>query len=130
MAVMAQYTPFFEKAGMKRIAERKPDKSIIQAIKSLEDLGFKSYLLSSQQANINKLETMREFEVRKVHEILLKISTVYYKRLRSTNDIFLKKNFKKWLKKSSNEVLAKVLSRLAVLAETKVYLIWKIQLSS
>jgi ABC-type ATPase with predicted acetyltransferase domain len=29
MAVMAQYNPFFEKAGMKRIAERKPDKSII-----------------------------------------------------------------------------------------------------
>jgi len=56
----------------------------------------------------------------------LKISTVYYKRLRSTSDIFLKKDdFRKWLKKSSNEVLAKVLSRLAVLAETKIYLYWK-----
>jgi ABC-type ATPase with predicted acetyltransferase domain len=126
MAVMAQYNPFFEKAGMKRIAERKPDKSIIQAIKSLKDLGFKSYLLSSQQANITKLETMSDVEVRKVHEILLKISTVYYKRLRSTGDIFLKKDdFKKWLKKSSNEVLTKVLSRLAVLAETKIYLFWE-----
>jgi ABC-type ATPase with predicted acetyltransferase domain len=128
MAVMAQYNPFFEKAGMKRIAERKPDKSIIQSIKSLEDLGFKSYLLNSQQANIKKLETLDEVEVQKVHEILLKISTVYYKRLRSTSDIFLKKDdFRKWLKKSSNEVLAKVLSRLAVLAETKVYLFWESQ---
>ena len=126
MAVMAQYNPFFEKAGMKRIAERQPDKTIIQAIKSLENLGFKPYLLNSQQTNINKLETLNKIELKKVHEILLKISTVYYKRLRSTSEVFLKKeSFRKWLKKSSTEVLAKVLSRLAVLAETKVYLFWE-----
>jgi len=92
MAVMAQYNPFFEKAGMKRIAERQPEKSIIKAIQSLEHLGFKPYLLSSQQSNFNNLETMKKAEIQEVRRILLKISTVYYKRLRSTSEVFLKKD--------------------------------------
>ncbi len=98
MAVMAQYNPFFEKAGMKRIAERKSDTSITEAIDSLEQLGFKPYLLSSQQANINKLDTLSETQLNKVQETLLQVKTVYYKRLRSTSEIFLKKEeFGKWL---------------------------------
>jgi len=38
MAVMARYNPFFEKAGMEKIAERKPDKPILQAVKTLEKI--------------------------------------------------------------------------------------------
>jgi hypothetical protein len=39
--------------------------------------------------------------------------------------MFLKKEeFKKWLKASSNDVLAKVLARVAILAEKKTYLFW------
>ncbi len=59
MAVMAQYNPFFEKAGMKKITERQPDESVLEAIRSLEQLGFKPYLLSSQQANLNKLRNIK-----------------------------------------------------------------------
>ena len=58
MAVMALYNPFFEKAGMKRIAERKPDKRIINAIRTLEDLGFKRYLLTSVEYNLEKLKSL------------------------------------------------------------------------
>ena len=89
---MAQYNPFFEKAGMKRITERKPDISITEAIKSLKHLGFKPYLLYSQQANLNKLDRLSKDEIREVGEILLQVKTIYFKRLRSTSDIFLNKN--------------------------------------
>jgi ABC-type ATPase with predicted acetyltransferase domain len=125
MAVMAQYNPFFEKAGMKKITERQPDESVLEAIRSLEQLGFKPYLLSSQQANINMLNTLSEAELRKMKKIILQIKTVYIKRLRSTAVMFLKKEeFKKWLKESPNDILAKVLARIAVLAEKKTYLFW------
>jgi ABC-type ATPase with predicted acetyltransferase domain len=36
IAVMARYNPFAEHAGMKRIGESKPDKSILEAIEKLE----------------------------------------------------------------------------------------------
>ena len=129
MAVMAQYNPFFEKAGMKKITERQPDESVLEAIRSLEQLGFKPYLLSSQQANLNLLNTLSEAELRKVREIILQIKTVYIKRLRSTAIMFLKKEeFKNWIQTAPNDILAKVLTRIAVLAETKIYLFWEIKI--
>jgi len=66
MAVMAQYNPFFERAGMRRIAEGTADPSIIRAVRKLEDLGFKPYLLSSTEANLSHLETLAEPELEKV----------------------------------------------------------------
>jgi len=35
MAVMARYNPFFEKSGMIKVAERLPDKSIVEAVEKL-----------------------------------------------------------------------------------------------
>jgi len=126
MAVMAQYNPFFERAGMRRIAERSVDPSILRAVKTLESLGFKSYLLSSTQANLNHLKTLRESELERVREAVLQVSSGYYKRLRSTGETFVKKKeFDEWIHKIPPETLAKVISRLAVLAETKVYLFWE-----
>jgi len=123
MAVMARYNPFFEKAGMKKIVERKPDESILQAVRGLERMGFKRYLLTSVNANIKKLRTMNEKEIQAIKETLLKVKTIYYKRLIVTSRPYpRKKFFERRLKDLNIEEFAKVLSRLAVLAETKVYL--------
>jgi ABC-type ATPase with predicted acetyltransferase domain len=46
IAVMARYNPFAEHASMTKVCESKPDKSILEAISGLEELGFTSYLLS------------------------------------------------------------------------------------
>ncbi len=46
IAVMARYNPFAERAGMKKLCESKPDKSILEAVAELEKLGFTSYLLA------------------------------------------------------------------------------------
>ncbi len=124
IAVMARYNPFFEKAGMKRIAERKPDKSILQAVETLEKLGFKRYLLTSVKHNIERLQRLTSEEIREIREALVK--TGHYKRLMASYKAYPKKEeFKKWLENQDLHVIANVLSRLAVLAETKVYLFWE-----
>jgi len=126
MAVMAQYNPFFERANMRKIVERTAEPSILRAVKTLEDLGFKSYLLSSTQSNLEHLRSLGEPENEKVREALLQVSSGYYKRLRSTHEPFVKKKeFDEWISKIPIEVLAKVISRLAVLAEKKIYLFWE-----
>jgi len=126
MAVMARYNPFFEKAGMHKIVQRSPDPSIIRAIKMLQDLGFKPYLLSSMRTNLERMEGLAKSQLETVREAILQVSSIYYKRLRSTAETFLgKQEFDSWIHKIPLETLAKVMSRLAVLAETKVYLFWE-----
>jgi len=58
MAVMALYNPFFEKAGMIRIAERRPPERVKETLRVLEDLGFKRYLLMSVQYNFERLKDL------------------------------------------------------------------------
>ena len=54
LAVMAKYNPFFEKAGMQKIAESKTNKHLLEAIEKLHKLGFKLEMLSSQKYNLKK----------------------------------------------------------------------------
>ena len=56
IAVMARYNPFAEHAGMIRVCESKPDKSILEAVAELEKLGFTSYLLAVPEYNKHKLK--------------------------------------------------------------------------
>jgi len=50
MAVMARYNPFFEKAGMTKVAERLPHKSIVEAVEKLRESGFNPVFLASEKA--------------------------------------------------------------------------------
>jgi ABC-type ATPase with predicted acetyltransferase domain len=123
MAVMAQYSPFFEKAGMRRILNRQPPEPVINAVKSLEGLGFKPYLLASARSNYELLIKLSREEVERVKKALLGVG--YFKRLQACKRPFVTKpEFENWIEKQSLDVVAKVLSRLAVLAEPKVYLFW------
>jgi uncharacterized Fe-S radical SAM superfamily protein PflX len=54
LAVMAKYNPFFEKAGMRKIAESKPNKHLLEAIEKLHKLGFEPEMLASQKYNLEK----------------------------------------------------------------------------
>ena len=124
IAVMARYNPFFEKAGMEKIAERKPDKPILQAVETLEGMGFKRYLLTSVDYNFERLQSLTVDELRKIKDALIR--TGQYKRLMATGKAYPKREeFKRWIENQDLHVIANVLSRLAVLAETKVYLFWK-----
>ena len=123
IAVMALYNPFFEKAGMKRIVKRKPSRLILQAIETLEKMGFKRYLLSSVEDNLERLQHLTDEELRKVKDALIRAGN--YKRLMGKGGAYpRRKDFEAWIEKQNLHTIAKVLRRLAVLAETKVYLFW------
>jgi len=126
MAVMARYNPFFEKAGMTKVAERLPDKSIVEAVEKLRELGFNPVFLASEKGNLHLLKQMSKEQRRRVKQTLLGISSVFYRRLAGGKRVFLRREeFRKILENATVEKMAKMLRILSILMQTKVYLIWK-----
>lgn len=133
IAVMARYNPFFEKAGMKKIAEKIPDKRLVKVKEELEELGFAQPLLNSVSYNISKLEKLTEKQVKKIKEDLIKTHHFFLrKNVLSEKEYHSKKlsDKEKWkiytrkIRKMGNERLAKLLATIARLTQVKVYLIW------
>jgi len=126
IAVMAKYNPFFEKAGMTKIAERTPDKSIVKAVEQLQTLGFNPVFLASKQMNQQLLEKMAPKQIAQVKQALLSIANIYYKRLASAGKAFLTRtDFEKTLERAQLDKVAQMLSALSVLNQKKVYLFWE-----
>jgi hypothetical protein len=57
IAVMAKYSPFTEKAGMRKVAEQQVVESVSVVAKALSDLGFDLQLLGSERYVHGKLQT-------------------------------------------------------------------------
>jgi ABC-type ATPase with predicted acetyltransferase domain len=121
-AVMAKYNPFAERAGMKKIRESKPDKSIVKAVAELEELGFTSYLLAVPEYNKRMLKN----QVAQVKSILSSFSYPYNRRIAGQHGHFTMEDYRKWLKKAERNELARALQRLAQLNQSKVYLFWSV----
>ncbi|MEM3162639.1 MAG: hypothetical protein QW056_06615, partial [Candidatus Bathyarchaeia archaeon] len=123
LAVMAKYNPFFEKAGMQKIAETKPNRHLQEAIEKLNALGFKPIMLQSLKHNIEKIMKVGK-EI--VIEILAELSEkggIPRKRIIATSKAYPNHGeFVEKLKKLNVEELAEALKRLSFLAQTKVYL--------
>jgi len=125
IAVMAQYNPFAERAGMKLIQVSEPHGSVVRAIEWLHSLGFNPVLMASEGYNRKNLEALTPEQQRKLMEILLSVSTVYYKRLSRASRPYVKKaEFQRWLEEQPNESLARALSTLSTLNQSKAYLYW------
>jgi len=74
--------------------------------------------------NLKRLKQLKKEELYEVKDALIKMG--HYKRLMPSKKAYPKKQeFENWLENQDLPGIAKVLSRLAVLAETKVYLFWK-----
>ncbi|MGQ9469817.1 MAG: hypothetical protein ACUVTD_08400, partial [Nitrososphaerales archaeon] len=71
IAVMARYNPFAEKAGMIKIAEKKPDERLLRFQNFLESLSFNKYLLSSASYNASKLRKLKKQQIRKIKRALI-----------------------------------------------------------
>ncbi|MDH5795801.1 MAG: hypothetical protein OEZ24_06815, partial [Candidatus Bathyarchaeota archaeon] len=98
--------------------------AIVEAVCQLQNLGFVPYLMASSRTNLKHLKTLSAEDLEKTKEILCSVG--YHKRLQSSSKPYVNKNeFKEWISKKSLMTVAKVISRLAVLAETKVYLMWE-----
>ena len=121
IAVMARYNPFAERAGLKKVCESKPDKSILEAVAELKKIGFTSYLLAVPEYN----KRMLKERVPQVKEILSSFCYPYNRRIAGQHGHFTIEDYKKWLKKAERDDLARALRRLAQLNQSKVYLFWE-----
>lgn len=126
IAVMARYNPFFEKAGMIKVTERSGDQTIQKAVSELEVMGFKRYTQTSIEANIGRLRELNERDIEKLKAIILGVSPVYYRRLVGGKKLYTnKESVRKFIEEKGLVGLAKIISRIAILAQTKAYLFWK-----
>jgi hypothetical protein len=126
IAVMAKYNPFFEKAGMTKIAETVPNPQILKVVEKLRNLNFNPVFLTSEKANLNKLERMTDAEVKKVRDAVKEVKGIYRKRIAGTKKPFLNtEEYEAIIDAADTAKLAKTLRILGFLTQTKVYLFWK-----
>ena len=127
VAVMSKYNPFFERAGMKKILESKPNPAVLEAVEKLRKLGFNPVFLSSEKYNMHQLQALRSgSQVKTILKDLSKAVGIYLKRLWSSHKAYmLKEEFNNCVDKASLEKLARMLRILGFLTQTKVYLFWK-----
>jgi hypothetical protein len=59
-AVMTRYNPFFERAGMQKVAESKPNLNVLQAIEKLRRLDFNPMMPGSANYNMQKIKEVAE----------------------------------------------------------------------
>jgi ABC-type lipoprotein export system ATPase subunit len=127
IAVMARYNPFFEHAGMMKIAESQPSKYVVKALKSLETVGFNPVFMASEGYNQQCLKDAATVE--KVRLILKEFSRTggcYRKRVLGIRKAFPKhEEFCMIVDAADIVKLAKMLRILSFLAQPKVYLFWK-----
>ena len=78
--------------------------------------------MASSRTSLNHLETLSVESLEKIREILCSVG--YYKRLQSSSKPYIKRSeSREWIGRKPLRTVAKVISRLSVLAEPKVYLL-------
>ena len=77
---MAKYSPFAEKAGMKKIAEQQSSESISKVSKVLLELGFDLQLLGSERYVLQKLESLTAEQTSKLKETFIRSNHPRFKR--------------------------------------------------
>jgi ABC-type ATPase with predicted acetyltransferase domain len=126
VAVMAKYNPFFEKAGMKKIATLKPHPTNLKAAKKLQKLGFNPIYMASEKYSLAKLRKMNQNQIKQIKNILASIKSPRLRRVFATEKPYIdNKAFKQTLKTAKTQKIAKALHVLNILLQTKAYLIWK-----
>ncbi|MEM3881044.1 MAG: hypothetical protein QXD19_04785 [Candidatus Bathyarchaeia archaeon] len=125
---MARYNPFFEKAGMQRIAESKPSKPVTDALAQLQKLGFDTQLLASAGYCKQKITETGHEKILAILETLSRSDAAVHRRLARLSSIYPKhEEFMAKISAMSTDTLAQALKRLSFIAQTKVYLFWRNQ---
>ena len=128
IAVMAKYSPFAEKAGMRKVAEQRTVESVSAVSGVLLDLGFDLQLLGSERYVTDKLVSLSSSQLEKLKETFAKCVHPRFKKEfeSSRHQPFGKTaDYVRSVKKSDKGKLAKLIKVAGMLLQTKVYLIWK-----
>jgi ABC-type ATPase with predicted acetyltransferase domain len=125
-AVMAKYNPFAEKAGMRKVAEQLPAKEPLKIVETLEHLGFNSEFLGSTDYVFHMMRSLREEELTKIKEVLIKNNHTRFMKSFSYHLPFgSKEAYKKEIANASLEKIAHLVKICGFLMQTKIYLFWR-----
>jgi ABC-type transport system involved in cytochrome c biogenesis ATPase subunit/GNAT superfamily N-acetyltransferase len=124
VAVMAKYNPFFQRAGMKKLAVQRCDPSCVEAIHRLREFGFNPYMLASEKYDMEKLRRLNERQKIELKALLGKIKNPRLRRALGNKPYFNDKDYRSALENSSLLKLAKTLRVLNILTQKKIYLFW------
>jgi hypothetical protein len=125
-AVMARYNPFFEKAGMQRIAESKPNSYVTAALQRLSNLGFDCALLADVQYGERVVSEVGCEKVCVVLEKLSKRHAGVRRRLAGLSSVYPRhEEFMAKVCEFDAAGLALAPKRLSFMTQTKVYLFWR-----
>jgi ABC-type ATPase with predicted acetyltransferase domain len=125
-AVMARYNPFFEKAGMQKIAESKPNPHVTKALKQLSALGIDTTLLAGTQYAKHAITKIGRTAILDIFEELSKHNGAVRRRLAGLHNVYPK--HQEFMTKAATldiQGLAKALKQLSFLSQSKVYLFWR-----
>jgi len=126
VAVMARYNPFFERAGMRKIAESPPVKSAFKIAEALKTLGFNITVLRSPKYVLRKLESLSSQQLSMLKEAFAENKHPRFMKEFSFHDPYGKSKFyKKAVEIADSEKLAKLIGICGMLLQTKVYLFWR-----
>ncbi len=127
IAVMAKYSPFAEKAGMRKVAEQRTVESVLAVSEALLELGFDLQLLGSERyvtaklANLTapQLERLKRAFVKCMHPRFKKEFAVSRHRLFGTTT-----DYRQCIRDVDLGKLARLVKLAGLLSQSKVYLFW------
>ena len=123
VAVMALYSPFAERAGMRLVRRTLPDSGVLKAVDMLHGLGFDPCRMASRRYNrivLGKVDLGNVFDAfEPIHGGLM-----IRRLMRKTGLGSSKADFSRWLAAQDLDSLAWVIQSLSVLSQSKAYLYW------
>ena len=126
VAVMARYNPFFERAGMRKVAESKPSPHVSAALERLAGLGFDCALLAGVGYGERVVSEVGREAVLDVLAELSRRDGGVRRRLVGLRNVYPR--HEEFMAKAAGldvAGLAKALKRLSFMAQSKVYLFWR-----
>jgi ABC-type lipoprotein export system ATPase subunit len=127
VAVMAKYSPFAEKAGMKKIAEQQTKQELRRQTQAVLSLGLNLQLIGSQRYVLSALESLNEEQITQLKTAFAASKHPRFKREVASNrhDPYGKtSDYITYIKGADSTKIAKLINILAILLQTKVYLFW------
>ena len=128
IAVMAKFSPFAEKAGMRKVAEQQSVETVSKISKMLLELGFDMQLLGSERYVKAKLETLAPAQLSLIRGAFIKNSHPRFKKefATSRHQPFGKtSDYIKGIENACSEKLTRLIKIVGMLLQTKVYLFWR-----
>ena len=107
-------------------AETAPNPQILKTVEKLKKFNFNPVFLTSEIANLNKLQNMTKKQLKDVRTVIKGVTGIYRKRIAGTKKAFLNnQEYGAIIDAADAPKLAKMIRILGFLTQTKVYLFWK-----